>query len=170
MGYEFRETHYWINGRRRQKMNFKRFLSLMVFIPGLVLVTHVASPLASPSFSTHWISIVGNMEGEKLVTRLEPSNEVYAGIDTRVIWVNNSTTDVKIKFGQGSKCKEVTSGAFKVMSRGHVKNCYVTRDSIPPGGTLMLRFDQQGNYNYGLIFVGSDQELHGVIHVSNVHR
>lgn len=149
-------------------MNFKRFLSLMVLIPGLVLVTDVASPLASPSFSTHWISISGKMEGEKLDTRLEPSNEVYAGIDTRVIWVNNSTTDVRIKFGQASKCKEVASGALTVMSWGHVKNCYVTRNSIPPGGTLMVRFDQRGNYNYDVIFVGGGQELHGVIHVSSM--
>ena len=113
------------------------------------------------SYSTI-ITIFGSWEGGRAVTRLKPK-ELYIDRETTVIWVNEAKAEVKMKFGEGTECKEVSSAAIGWKLASY--KCVVTRDATPPGGVIRVRFNDPGRYEYEVIYVGKDRKEKGVIAV-----
>ena len=113
------------------------------------------------SYSTI-ITIFGSWEGGRAVTRLKPK-ELHIDRETTVIWVNEAKAEVKMKFGEGTECKEVSSAAIGWKLGSH--KCLVTRDATPPGGVIRVRFNDPGRYEYEVIYVGKDRKEKGVIAV-----
>ena len=84
---------------------------------------------------------------------------------TEVTWINDSNSPVKIEFGQGPNCKEVSAAAFPGLGiRMQPDKCFIT-SSILPKGTLRFRFEEFGNYKYNIEYVGKNLRVHGDIRV-----
>ena len=97
------------------------------------------------------------------------------GLDTRVLsidrytevtWINDSQRDVKIKFGKGTQCKEVSSEVFPELgARLDPDKCFVISNSIPPKGTLRFRFREFGDYHYEVKYVDTNRAEYGELKV-----
>ena len=84
---------------------------------------------------------------------------------TEVTWINYSNIPIKIQFGQGPNCKEVTAAAFPALGiRMQPDRCFFT-NSIPPKGTLRFRFQEFGDYKYKVEYVGKSEVDHGELKV-----
>ncbi len=84
---------------------------------------------------------------------------------TEVTWINDSNSPVKIEFGQGTNCREVSAAAFPGLDvRMQPEKCFIT-SSIPPKGTLRFRFKEFGDYHYKVEYVGVDRVDNGELKV-----
>ena len=80
---------------------------------------------------------------------------------TEVTWINDSSSAVRIEFGKGPNCKEVSAAAFPGLGvRMQPDRCFIT-SSIPPKGTLRFRFKEFGDYRYEVEYIGTDRMDHG---------
>jgi len=84
---------------------------------------------------------------------------------TEVTWINDLNTPIKIEFGQGSNCKEISTAAFPALGiRMQPDKCFKI-SSIPPKGTLRFRFSEFGDYKYEVEYVGKCETDHGELQV-----
>ena len=84
---------------------------------------------------------------------------------TEVTWINDSNSAVKIEFGKGPNCREVSAAAFSALGiRMQADKCFVT-SVIPPKGTLRFRFQNFGDYKYKVEYEGKNQMDHGELKV-----
>ena len=84
---------------------------------------------------------------------------------TEVTWINDSNSPIKIEFGQGPNCKEISAAAFPALGiRMQADKCFVT-SVIPPKGTLRFRFQEFGDYKYKVEYVGKSEVDHGELKV-----
>ena len=84
---------------------------------------------------------------------------------TEVTWINDSNSQIKIEFGQGPNCKQVSAAAFPGLGvRMQPEKCFIT-SSIPPKGTLRFRFQEFGEYKYKVEYVGKNEADHGELKV-----
>jgi hypothetical protein len=84
---------------------------------------------------------------------------------TEVTWINDSNSPIKVQFGQGPNCREVTAAACPGLGiRMQPDRCFLT-DSIPPKGTLRFRFQEFGNYRYKVEYAGKNEVDHGELKV-----
>ena len=123
---------------------------------------------------TQGVALAGNFQ----IPRLFPTPRMIMifdkGIDTHLLtidrftevtWINDSNTPVKIEFGQGPNCKEVTAAAFPALGiRMQPDRCFVT-NSIPPKGTLRFGFQEFGDYKYKVEYEGKNEVDHGELKV-----
>ena len=87
--------------------------------------------------------------------KIEPFNKVYVNRDTRVNWTNYSDVPIRIKFGNGKKCRDIRSAPNRIQFWRLSKECYITEDPIPQNGVLQIVFDEPGKYAYEIQFVGT---------------
>jgi len=97
------------------------------------------------------------------------------GLDTRVLsidrytevtWINDSQSDVKIKFRKGTQCKEVSSEVFPGLgARLDPDKCFAIINSMPPKGTLRFRFKEFGDYHYEVKYVDTNRAEYGELKV-----
>jgi len=123
---------------------------------------------------TQGVALAGNFQ----IPRLFPTPRTIMifdkGLDTHVLsidrytevtWINDSNSPIKIEFGQGPNCKEVTTAAFPALGiRMQPEKCFIT-SSIPPKGTLRFRFQDFGDYKYKVEYVGKTEVDHGELKV-----
>ena len=84
---------------------------------------------------------------------------------TEVTWINDSNSQIKIEFGQGPNCKEVSAAAFPGLGvRMQPDKCFIV-SSIPPKGTLRFRFEEFGDYKYKVEYVGKNEVDQGELKV-----
>lgn len=75
---------------------------------------------------------------------------------TAVTWINDSHSGVRIEFGKGPNCREISTAAFPVLGiRMQPDKCFIT-SIIPPKGTLRFRFKEFGDYKYKVEYVGKN--------------
>ena len=118
-----------------------------------------------PPRETRWITIHGTWSEPETHTWIEPFNKVYVNRNTEVIWVNQSEDKVRIKFGKGPQCREVSKSVLRVLDWRMKQGCYVTRDPIPRGGVLTIRLREQGSYHYEVEYVSKNSKQEGTVHV-----
>ena len=118
------------------------------------------------------ISINGSWDKGEVKTQVDPDQlEVDRG--TRVTWINQSQSEVKIKFGQGTDCEKVNSKAIGWRLNRNIdpRKCFVTSDSLrPAGGTMSVFFTETVQYNYEVEYVGKDRKEEGIIKVRSGPR
>ena len=84
---------------------------------------------------------------------------------TEVTWINDSNSPVKIEFGQGPNCREVSAAVFPGLGvRMQPDKCFIV-NSVPPKGTLRFRFKEFGDYKYKVEYVGTDRVDRGELKV-----
>jgi hypothetical protein len=84
---------------------------------------------------------------------------------TEVTWINDSHTSVKIEFGKGLNCEEISAAAFPGLGiRMQPDRCFIT-SPIPPKGTLRFRFKEFGDYHYEVNYIDADRADHGELKV-----
>jgi hypothetical protein len=113
------------------------------------------------------ITIKGEVSENKLITKLDP-REVRAGSADIVTFVNDSQVEVRIKFGKGTGCKEVSVKALGW--RLEPGKCYETKDTLKPGDTTTIPFKEIGIYNYEIVYIGKDRKEYGIVHVQTERR
>lgn len=85
---------------------------------------------------------------------------------TEVTWINDSRSDVNIKFGKGDQCKQVSLEVFPGLgARLDPDKCFVISNSISPKGTLRFHFKEFGDYLYEVDYVGTNRVEHGELKV-----
>jgi hypothetical protein len=84
---------------------------------------------------------------------------------TEVTWINDSNSGVRIEFGQGPNCKEISAATFPALGIRMQPDKYFITSSIPPKGTLRLRFKEFGDYKYKVEYVNKSQVDHGELKV-----
>jgi hypothetical protein len=123
---------------------------------------------------TQGLALAGNFE----IPRLLPTPRMIMifdkGLDTHILsidrytevtWINDSNSPIKIEFGQGPNCKEISATAFSALGiRMQPEKCFIT-SSIPPKGTLRFRFQEFGDYKYKVEYVGKSEVDHGELKV-----
>ena len=113
------------------------------------------------------ITIKGEVSDNNLITNLNP-REVRAGTGDIVTFVNDSPVEVRMKFGKGAGCKEVSvkSLGWRLESG----KCYETKDTLKPGLTTTIPFKEVGTYNYEIEYTGKDRKEYGIIQVQTEGR
>jgi hypothetical protein len=123
---------------------------------------------------TQGVALADNFE----ISRLLPTPRMIMifdrGLDTHILsidrytevtWINDSNSPIKIEFGQGPNCKEISAAAFPALGiRMQADKCFVT-SVIPPKGTLRFRFQEFGDYKYKVEYVGKSEVDHGELKV-----
>lgn len=84
---------------------------------------------------------------------------------TEVTWINDSNSPIKIEFGKGPNCREISAAAFPALGiRMQADKCFIT-SVIPQKGTLRFRFQEFGDYKYKVEYVGKSEVDHGELKV-----
>ncbi len=84
---------------------------------------------------------------------------------TEVTWINDSNSAIKIEFGKGPNCTQISTAAFPAIGiRMQPDKCFIA-SSISPKGTLRFRFQEFGEYKYKVEFVGKSEVDHGELKV-----
>ncbi len=123
---------------------------------------------------TQGLALAGNFG----IPRLLPTPRMImiseTGLDTHVLWIdrytevtwiNDSNSAVKIEFGKGPNCREISAAAFPALGiRMQADKCFVT-SVIPPKGTLRFRFEEFGHYKYKVEYVGKNEVDQGELKV-----
>ena len=110
------------------------------------------------------VSIQGKWEGAGPVTGIEP-HELRIPRYTTVFFFNESETGIRVRFGTEDEegCRELGSAAMSWRMNPH--ECLRTRDVITPSRGFRVRFDETGNYEYTVEYVGKNRSDKAVIHV-----
>ena len=140
--------------------NFILIASLLLASQGTVVAKGI--PL-----DERMININGSWDKGEVKTQVDP-HELTVDRGTTVTWINESQSEVKIKFGKGTNCQEVHSKAMGGRLNRNVdpKRCFVTRDSIrSAGGTMSVFFTETVHYDYVVEYVGKDRREEGIIKV-----
>jgi len=123
---------------------------------------------------TQGAALAGNFK----IPRLFPTSRMIMifdkGLDTHILsidrftevtWINDSNSTVKIEFGQGQNCKEISAAAFPALGiRMQPEKCFIT-SSIPPKGTLRFRFKEFGDYKYKVEYLDKNRVDQGQLKV-----
>ncbi len=118
------------------------------------------------------VMIYGHWDKTEVSTEIDPS-KLWTGRGNTVTWINESQSEVKIKFGKGAKCEEVASKAMSMtLNRTLDPNkCFVTQDSIrPAGGTMSIHFKEINRYEYEVEYAGKNRKEQGTIIVRSEPR
>ncbi|MHB8109823.1 MAG: hypothetical protein ACYDHW_07300 [Syntrophorhabdaceae bacterium] len=84
-----------------------------------------------------------------------PFNKIFVGRQTRVLWNNQSGTDVRVTIGKGTKCKEIPGNSqvpYEIGSMG----CYVIQ-SLPQDNSRPVKLIDGGKYDYTIEYLGTDK-------------
>lgn len=109
------------------------------------------------------IYVYGSEQGDQIECSLEPI-KASVGRDTRVIWANESDSEIQVIFLHGKECELSTYGTLGWKMN---KSCYITDKTIPPGGTTSAVFKNIGVYEYAILFVNKNRKLKGAIIVAS---
>ena len=118
------------------------------------------------------IMIYGSWDKSEVPAQVDP-NKLWIGRGKIVTWINESESEVKIKFGKGPKCEEIASKAMGITLNMTLdpNRCFVTRDSIrPAGGTMSIRFEELNRYDYEVEYVGKNRKEQGTVIVRSEPR
>ncbi|RPJ10058.1 MAG: hypothetical protein EHM36_03600 [Deltaproteobacteria bacterium] len=113
------------------------------------------------------ITIQGEFDEGKATTWLQPS-QLRAGRGDNVTFINESTIEVRIRFGRGASCREVSVKALGWNLEP--EKCYETRDTLKSKEAATLRFRDVGLYHYEIEFVDKDRREQGTIHIQSEDR
>jgi hypothetical protein len=156
-----------MDGRRNLRISLlgSIFILTLLLTNGNIASAGAPSPLPTPLLPTpRIIMIYGSNEGKDAVP-VEP-NKLWVDRFTEITWINASQTDVKIKFGKGTTCREVSTEAFPGLGiRLDPQKCIVTSNPIPPKGKLWFRFEEPGDYRYEVEYLGKREEVSGEVKV-----
>ena len=150
-------------------MTRKTFLLIgnFILIASLLLPSQGTVVAQGISVDERMINIKGSWDKSEVKTQIDP-NELTVDRGTTVTWINESQSEVKIKFGKGTNCEEVNSKAMGRRLNGNInpKKCFVTRDSIrSAGGTMRVFFTETVQYDYEVEYVGKDRREEGIIKI-----
>ena len=140
--------------------NFILIASLLLFSQGTVVAQ-------GSLLDERMINIKGRWDKGEAKTQIDP-NELTVDRGTTVTWINESQSEVKIKFGKGTNCEEVNSKAMGGRLNRNVdpNKCFVTGDSIrSAGGTMRVFFTETAQYDYEVEYVGKDRREEGIIKI-----
>ncbi len=108
------------------------------------------------------IAIKGDLSDTSLITGLSP-REVSVGRGDPVTWINESQVAVRMRFGKGTQCRQVS-----VRSLGwrlEPDKCYETKDTLKAGESTTIRFKEVGVFHYEVEYVDRNRREKGVIRV-----
>jgi hypothetical protein len=139
---------------------------------------HILTMAGMIVLSFFLVTLAGALADNFQIPRLLPTPRMIMisdkGLDTHLLaidrfteitWINDSNRAVRIEFGKGPNCTEVSAAAFPGLGvRLQPDKCFIT-SSIPPKGTLRFRFKEFGDYKYKVEYVGENQVARGELKV-----
>ena len=157
-----------------KRRSFSIKIGFFFLMMGLLLV-YSGEALASPPLIAqrmsiprdYIISIQGEFDENNILTNLDP-RKLRVGRGDNVTWINESKIEVKIKFGKGTQCKQVSIKALGWNLEP--EKCYETKDALQHKGSATIRFKDIGLYTYEIEFVSKERKEQGIIHVQTEDR
>ena len=148
---------------RREILLIENFILIAI----LLLASQGTVVAQGISVDERMINIKGSWDKGEVKTQIDP-NELTVDRGTTVTWINESQSEVKIKFGKGTNCEEVNSKAIggRLNKNINPQKCFVTGDSIrSAGGTMRVFFTETVQYDYEVEYVGKDRKEEGIIRI-----
>lgn len=109
------------------------------------------------------VYIYGYFQEDKSDTRVEPKI-ISIKRETTLIFLNESQVEVRIIFPEGKTCDLATHAEPGWNMKG---KCYITKHTIPPGGTSSMYFNSIGTFDYEVEYIGKDRKEKASIRVSS---
>jgi hypothetical protein len=110
------------------------------------------------------ITIHGKRSGDVMEDmNLTPFNKIFVARYTRVKWTNQSDTPIRIKFGKGDNCQDI-SRRFE-RTDYWLDKCHLTKEPIAPKEILEIQFNEGGTYDYEIQFVGTTSTFKAILEV-----
>ena len=109
-----------------------------------------------------WIMIYGNLKKGQEPTISPASIYLDRGKDT--IFANESDTPIRIKFGKGTKCKEMQNIAFYGYNWQQLSGCIVS-ETLQPKASLKIIPNDPGPLDWEIEFIGANKKLSGTLKV-----
>jgi hypothetical protein len=123
---------------------------------------HGAGPMLGPGFQVEWITVHGDLK--KGETPVVTPGSTYVTRGNKVLWANGTDTPMRIRFGSGKKCKEVSQTAFIGYQWATLSGCIATPVMSPK--TVLEFFPNDGGvWDWEIEFVGTKQKLTGRLKV-----
>ena len=141
----------------KQKKLFLGIVILFAVAIGLFLFNQ----RSAEAMDYRMINVFSIAEGSVATeTPIVPKEASISVDETTVIWFNRSQSDIQIVFLKGKTCKVSTSAALG----WHLsEDCFITKETVPPGGTSSVVFNNKGRYAYEIQYVGQDKKATGAI-------
>jgi hypothetical protein len=111
-------------------------------------------PSISAAISDEWVVISGRLKNGETLKASPLKVSVEKG--TRpLLWANGSDTPVRIKFGKGETCKEVSHTEMIHYKWALLPGCIIT-EPLRPRTIIEMWIDEQGTFDWRIEFVGTD--------------
>jgi hypothetical protein len=134
----------------------KRALFVAVIVFSLMPVIAFSQGAEGISPGVQQMTILPPSIASQVDCCVAPYNKIFVSRRTQVFWDNKSGSDVKLTFGKGTDCKQITgpSQAYEIDSR---PGCHVIQN-LPQGKTVTIRFTDAGQYDFTIEFLGTDKK------------
>ncbi len=120
-----------------------------------------------PSFASavtdEWVVISGRLKNGE-APKVSPVKVSVERGTRPLLWANGSDTPVRIKFGKGQTCKEVSLTEMIQYKWAVLPGCIAT-EPVPPKRVMEMWLDEPGTFDWQIEFVGTDKKIAGVMAV-----
>lgn len=140
-----------LNMQRRNEMKRILFVGLLI---ACLLPLHALSQGFSTFTSTQQITILPPSIASELNCCVLPFNKIFVARLTKVLWLNESGSDVKLTINKGADCREITGERKEPYVVESTKTCYIIR-ILPQGNTGSVRLSEPGQYDYTIEYLGT---------------
>jgi hypothetical protein len=86
-----------------------------------------------------------------------PFNKIFVSRLTKVLWLNESGSDVKLTIGKGTDCREISGDSQESYVIESAMTCYVI-PRLPQGNTRSVRLADPGQYDYTIEYLGTPRK------------
>jgi hypothetical protein len=137
--------------QRRNEMKRMLFGGCLI---ACLLPFHAYSQGFATFTSTQQITILPPSIASELNCCVLPFNKIFVGRLTKVLWLNESGSDVKLTINKGTDCREISGDRQESYVVESTKICYVIR-RLPQGNTGSVRLSEPGQYDYTIEYLGT---------------
>ena len=103
------------------------------------------------------ITILPSSMASELNCCVLPFNKIFVSRLTKVLWLNESGSDVKLTIGKGTDCREISGDSEEPYVIESTTTCYVI-PRLLQGNTRSVRLADPGQYDYTIEYPGTPEK------------
>jgi hypothetical protein len=131
-----------------------------LFICAIVMIL---LPAMAGAVSDEWVNISGRLKNGE-TPKVSPLKVSVERGSKPLLWANGSDTPVRIKFGRGETCKEISHTEMIQYKWALLPGCIVTQP-VSPRAIIEMWVDEPGVFDWQVEFAGTDKKIMGTMAV-----